>query len=298
MYGIDEIMDMLDYRNDEETQQKGIELAGGIRTIDVFFMPKAPGSGMNNWENCAKVLANRSDDELELYAFDLMDWIHDLYRPGVEIIIERLKNFTKPSPHLINAIRMCAKRALAEEDWHWMEGIGRLLDNEKIKDALDVDTVAALERRVDDVENDHTINKVLDMLDWNNPIEVQEKGIELGRQVRDYKHFIMPMEPGHTWNVWDNCARILVEKTDKELRRFTPKIMMWIEDMDYPGARKILNRLKESSEVTGLVFFIKLYSKKALELSNHKWLRNMAELLDNDSIREGLPEETVAILSE
>ena len=55
------------------------------------------------------------------------------------------------------------------------------------------------------------IDRIMDLLDWNNPPEVQEEGRSLARSIRCINVFLQPMHPGHDKNVWDNCAIILSE---------------------------------------------------------------------------------------
>ena len=79
------------------------------------------------------------------------------------------------------------------------------------------------------------IDEIMDMLDWNNSIEVQEKGIELGGKVRCINVFLQPGHPGHCKNVWDNCAKILSQKSDETLKPYISNLLEWIEDSNWPG---------------------------------------------------------------
>lgn len=145
MYNIDDIMKMLDCYNSEEIQQKGIELAKDVKSINVFIMPCNPESNMNVWENCAKILATKSDNILEPYAFQLLEWIADTMKPGGLIILERLKNFSEMQGHLLTAVKMCASDAIASENSLWIGAFTELLDNEKIKAALPENTLKVLQ---------------------------------------------------------------------------------------------------------------------------------------------------------
>lgn len=93
MFDIDEIMDMIDWNKDIKTQKKGIELAKNIETINAFILPLHPGYNKNVWENCAKVLVDKTDKILNPYLIRILEWIEDLNRPGALIIVDRLKNF-------------------------------------------------------------------------------------------------------------------------------------------------------------------------------------------------------------
>lgn len=93
MYNIDDIMDMLDWNQSKEEQEKGLKLAKNIKSINVFIQPLDPKHNKNVWENCAKVLSERSDEELKPYIIPLLEWLQDMNWPGAFIIFERLKNY-------------------------------------------------------------------------------------------------------------------------------------------------------------------------------------------------------------
>ncbi len=145
MYNIDEIMVMLDWKKSGEIQQKGVELAKDIKTINVFIMPCNPESNTDVWENCAKILASKSDDILEPYVYHLLEWIADTMKPGGLIILERLKNFFKVNGNLLTAVEICTQNALADENILWLCALSELLDNEKLKAALPTEILEILQ---------------------------------------------------------------------------------------------------------------------------------------------------------
>ena len=133
MYNIDEIMDMLDCNNSVETQEKGIELAKNVKCINVFILPEHLECSKNVWENCAKILANRTDKELQPYLIDILLWIEDMNWPGAIIIVDRLKKF-HDTKMLSFAIKECVKRASATDNHIWLENLSELMnDNVKLK---------------------------------------------------------------------------------------------------------------------------------------------------------------------
>ena len=132
MYNIDEIMDMLDCNNSVETQEKGIELAKNVKCINVFILPKHSKCNKNVWENCAKVLADKTDKILNPYLIKILECIEDLNRPGAIIIVDRLKKF-HDTKMLSFAIKECVKRASATDNRIWLENLSDLMDNVKLK---------------------------------------------------------------------------------------------------------------------------------------------------------------------
>lgn len=84
---IDEIFEYLSWSSDVDTQCLGIQLASQIKHLSILIMPIESKS---TWENCAKVLANKNDETLLLYLFELFEWLKDMNWPGAELIYSRL----------------------------------------------------------------------------------------------------------------------------------------------------------------------------------------------------------------
>ncbi|CDE90003.1 putative uncharacterized protein [Clostridium sp. CAG:389] len=129
----------------------------------------------------------------------------------------------------------------------------------------------------------YNIDEIMDMLDCNNSVETQEKGIELAKNVKCINVFILPEHLECSKNVWENCAKILANRTDKELQPYLIDILLWIEDMNWPGAIIIDDRLKKFHDMKMLSFAIKECVKRASETDNHIWLENLSELMDDNA---------------
>lgn len=140
MHDIDKIMAMLDSNNSDEIQAKGIQLAEQINNINVFLQPVNPGVSKNVWENCAKILARKSDDVLQPYLLHLLLWLEDINWPGAFIIIDRLKNFS--GELLVDSFSHAVN--LAMMDWYskmWLDYLSGLLDNKELKMLLAPDVL-------------------------------------------------------------------------------------------------------------------------------------------------------------
>lgn len=87
------------------------------------------------------------------------------------------------------------------------------------------------------------IDEIMCMLDWNNSTDEQEKGIILARQIKNFNVFIQPCNKDFNKNVWENCALILSEKTDEELTPYLTELLIWLQDLTWPGAFSIFNRM-------------------------------------------------------
>ena len=113
-YSIDRIMEMLSIDNPIEIQNRGIELAANTRFLSVFIMP-IEDKGV--WENCARIIANKSDTELQLYFFDLLEWLKDMNWPGAYIIYDRLLICNDET--IKDAINYCLNIATQTGDIPW-----------------------------------------------------------------------------------------------------------------------------------------------------------------------------------
>ena len=140
------------------------------------------------------------------------------------------------------------------------------------------------------------IDEIMNMLDWNNNAETQQKGIELAKDIKSINVFILPMHPGCSKNVWDNCAIILADKSDEVLNPYLIRLLEWIKDINWPGALIILDRLKRFSETSMLYFAVKVCVKKAVATNDRIWLGSMSELLDNDKLKNELPKDVLEVL--
>ena len=117
MIHIDYIMDLLDWNNSIEKQEQGIELAKGVKCINVFLQPRSH-YGKNVWDNCAKILSAKSNEELSIYMIELMGWLQDMNWPGAYCILDRLKKMKNEQlfDYAYNISLKCA-RALEDEAW-------------------------------------------------------------------------------------------------------------------------------------------------------------------------------------
>ena len=140
------------------------------------------------------------------------------------------------------------------------------------------------------------IDEIMNMLDWNNSDEIQLKGIELAQEVKSINVFILPANPGNTKNVWENCAKILASKSDEILKPYLSRLLQWLEDLNWPGAAIILERLKNYSDTKRLSIIIKEFVKKAVAINDKMWLSSASEFLDSEEFKTFLPKDTRDIL--
>ena len=86
---IDEIYDLFTWDaslSDAEYHARveaGIAEARKLRNIFPFIQPVVVGKNSKSvWEPCAKVVALKSDEELEDYMYLLLEWLQDITGPG------------------------------------------------------------------------------------------------------------------------------------------------------------------------------------------------------------------------
>ena len=113
---IDRIFEMLSCDNDLVIQQQGIELAKNIRHLSVLMRPV---ESKLIWENCAKVLASKCDNELEFYIIYLFEWLKDMNWPGADIIYRKLKSM--PIHFIKQGYLICYKTAITTRDFVWQQ---------------------------------------------------------------------------------------------------------------------------------------------------------------------------------
>lgn len=97
------------------------------------------------------------------------------------------------------------------------------------------------------------IQKLLLELDWNNKethtIAIKELS---NRKDYDLKVLIAPLQidffERHNirWkNVALGCATVISSKSDDEIMSILPDLLIWFQDLNWPGAVEILERLKK-----------------------------------------------------
>lgn len=121
--------------------------------------------------------------------------------------------------------------------------------------------------------------ELFDMLDWHQPESVQEEGRRIARTITDITQFIQPLSERYSKNVWDNCAMIVTEKTDPELEPFLKALLEWTQDLNWPGALMILNRLKVFSNSQALEETVEQCLAEARAQNDDVWEKTLLQLI-------------------
>ena len=138
----------------------------------------------------------------------------------------------------------------------------------------------------------NNIQDVYKMLDWNNTNEIRAEGVRLAKKVEDLSMLILP--PASP-SVWECCAEVLREKTDVVLEPYLDSLLEWLQDLNWPGALTILDRLKIFSGQKLKKPFIDRFAH-ANNLDNEEGLvilDYLSELLDNEELKAVLPKHII-----
>ena len=122
------------------------------------------------------------------------------------------------------------------------------------------------------------ITEIMDMLDWHMPSEIQIEGISLARNIETIIPFIQPLTPKHNKNVWENCAVIISEKSDEIIKPHLAELLEWLQDMNWPGAFCILDRLKKYSDKNSILSAINICLQRAKNCNDEIWEGNLLML--------------------
>ena len=131
------------------------------------------------------------------------------------------------------------------------------------------------------------IDTLFVMLDEEQPTEVQEAALREARKIKSLSVFMQPIE--YKWS-WENCAKVICEKTDKELDTYICEMLKWLRDLNWPGAFLIMERL-EKMDSQLLVYAVGYQVKQAILLKDNEWLTYMSYLLKNKKFYDALSEE-------
>lgn len=139
------------------------------------------------------------------------------------------------------------------------------------------------------------IHKIYKMLNWVNSSEVQLEGIRLAREIDDLSLLIQPHAAP---SVWEHCANILSEKSDTELEPYLDGLLEWLQDLNWPGAitiaerLKIFNGIKLKKPLENAI----IKSNKMSDNEGFMWQDYLSELLDNSVLASNLSEEILTLL--
>lgn len=126
------------------------------------------------------------------------------------------------------------------------------------------------------------IDYIMSCLDWNKDLKEQMVGIDMAKNVESINVFIQPCNKKYNKNVWDNCAKILSDRTNEELSPYLIELMNWLQDLNWPGAYCILDRLKKMKEDPLFQYAYNICLKYSKALGDEEWENNLKKLVKKD----------------
>lgn len=122
------------------------------------------------------------------------------------------------------------------------------------------------------------IDYIMSLIDWNKSINEQAEGIRMAQDVENINVFLQPCNKNYNKNVWDNCAKILAEKTDEELSPYLVALFEWLQDLNWPGAFCILDRLQKYADNHFYDLALNTCLKYAQSVEDDVWESNLRML--------------------
>lgn len=84
--------------------------------------------------------------------------------------------------------------------------------------------------------------KLIDDLSWNKSEEEQRRAMDRIRKFPGFEYDYL-IRFGTEKDCWDNCAKLICELPDERLKSLIPRLLEWLQDMNWPGAYTVFNRL-------------------------------------------------------
>ena len=114
------------------------------------------------------------------------------------------------------------------------------------------------------------IDDIINLLDKRRSLAEQEEGLLLAKKVKTLNAFLMPKNPDHNEETWENCAKVFYSADDNWFRKYILELLVWIKDCSCQGASIIYARLLEYKDSSNLYYNLKETKEEALE--NHDCL--------------------------
>ncbi|MDP3447723.1 MAG: hypothetical protein Q8S22_06640 [Eubacteriales bacterium] len=144
MNQLEEIFELVDWNTSKEDQVAGIAIAKQLDDFSPLFQPLTDRYNKNVWDNCAIVLATKTDEQLSPFAMRLFEWTVDLSWPGAVTILERIKLICSGEAFLSAAVATI-QQAESERNTSWKWYLSELLEIEFFSRHLPKDALTLLE---------------------------------------------------------------------------------------------------------------------------------------------------------
>lgn len=143
-----------------------------------------------------------------------------------------------------------------------------------------------------------SIDEIMFLISWERSEVEQAEGINSAEDMQCIKTFFLPMGKNGGKKVWENCAVIISRRHDEELIPYIMDMLCWIEDLNWPGAEIILQRLIQMSGVQELTLAIDDIVPILVQQKKRSWLLSIYELVSKGEMTGGIKIDTLLALCE
>lgn len=140
------------------------------------------------------------------------------------------------------------------------------------------------------------IDEIMHLLNWNQSPSEQARGIALAKDIRCIKCFFQPLGPNENKAVWHNCAKVICYHNDAELEPYLQDMLLWLEDINWPGSELILNRLIAFQRIDALVLHLRTLVPILVYGNEINWLITLSQLLENSLLLDTIDKEILSLL--
>lgn len=116
------------------------------------------------------------------------------------------------------------------------------------------------------------LDEIYDLFIWAASYSEEEyaareaRGIAEAGKLKNLYPFIQPiiLPPNKSKGVWGSCAKVIVLRSDEELQPYLYLLFQWLQDMNWPGAEIIFDRLAQMSpaKINDALLFSKQSAQK------------------------------------
>lgn len=133
---------------------------------------------------------------------------------------------------------------------------------------------------------------ILKNLAWDSTAVQKKSGFIAALQETDHQYLLQSTD---YFGSWENSAIVFLMLSDKEIEPYLINLLGWLQDLNWPGAEWILDRLQRvSSEL--LVKPLKIVVKSASDMKDDSWLGWISILIANPNMINLLDIETLKLL--
>ncbi len=157
----------------ELSEQDIIRINETYDDLTLFFL----NGGKGVWDNCAKIICYNSNERLEKYLPNMLEWLKDINWPGAELIFDKLKTFDYCviKPYLEQAIF----EASNTQDIRWLDELKYLSESLNHFELSKIIDERIIKIHLDTKKE--RINHIMDCIkNLNNNISVLESLLILG----------------------------------------------------------------------------------------------------------------------